>query len=90
VDETTIRRAKRTDPDFAMEVARASTQFEVELVNRMRGQSERSWRAAAWLLERRLPEEFGRPPQREREEPEKPEKPKSRKDELLDALLEGM
>lgn len=84
VDESTIRRAEREDPEFAIEVAKASTQFEVDLVTKMRVQADNSWRAAAWLLERRLPEEFGRPPKRKRE---KPEKPKSRSDELLEKAL---
>jgi hypothetical protein len=67
IDESTIRRAEKVDLEFAMEVAKASTQFEVDLVNKMRSQAEKSWRAAAWLLERRLPDEFGTPPKRERE-----------------------
>jgi hypothetical protein len=67
IDESTIRRAERNDPEFAMEMAKASTQFEIDLVSRMKAQADKSWRAAAWLLERRLPDDFGRPPRRERE-----------------------
>lgn len=83
VDESTIRRAEKNDPEFAIEVAKASTQFEVDLVNKMRAQADKFWRAAAWLLERRLPEEFGRPPKRRRE---KPVKEKTRHEELLEGI----
>ena len=61
----TIARAAARDADFARELARAETEADercLNLISRATEQ-EKYWRAAAWVLERRNPEEFGtRPP----------------------------
>ena len=56
----TIARAAARDPDFARELARAEADADekcLHLISRATDQ-EKYWRAAAWVLERRNPEEF--------------------------------
>ena len=58
---STISRAVAADPQFARQLARAEESSVVDSVKRIRhaGQSDRYWRAAAWFLERKNPDEFG-------------------------------
>ena len=62
---STITRTAARDPLFAEQLARAEENVEVGslgTIRRAAGQ-EKYWRAAAWLLERRNPDDFGhRPP----------------------------
>ena len=56
----TIARAAARDPDFAHDLARAEADADekcLQLISRATDQ-EKYWRAAAWVLERRNPEEF--------------------------------
>jgi hypothetical protein len=58
----TIARAAARDAAFAAEVARAESQADAKCL-KMIGQAteqEKHWRAAAWMLERRNPEEFAK------------------------------
>ena len=58
----TIARAAARDPQFAAELATAESRADgksLRLIDRATDQ-EKYWRAAAWVLERRNPEEFGR------------------------------
>ncbi len=59
---STITRAAARDPEFAAELARAETAVEILSLNAIRcaARTDRYWRAAAWLLERRNPTDFGR------------------------------
>lgn len=61
-DPSTITRTAARDPEFAAQLAEAQAGVDLKalrLIDRASDQ-ERHWRAAAWLLERRNPEEFGR------------------------------
>jgi hypothetical protein len=62
---TVIRTAQR-DPDFAAELARAEQNAEIDALHFLRraARKDRYWRAAAWLLERRNPEDFAPRPLR--------------------------
>ena len=57
-----LRQALATDEKFASEVERAETALEQYCLQRMResANTDTGWRAAAWLLERRLPERYGK------------------------------
>jgi len=46
--------------DFWEAVKKAESEAKGELVEIVKAQSMKSWQAAAWLLERRHPDEFGR------------------------------
>ncbi len=58
--QSTITRTALRDPQFAAELAHAERNAEIEALHNLRkaAQNERYWRAAAWLLERRNPEDF--------------------------------
>ncbi len=62
----TLVRTMDRDPDFAAAVAQAEESTEIDALRRIRNASrnERYWRAAAWLLERRNPQEFAQRPPR--------------------------
>jgi len=53
---------EKTQIDFAVRVEEALQISEVEALQRIRYASRRDqhWRAAAWILERRFPEKYGR------------------------------
>jgi hypothetical protein len=59
---TTIGRAARRDPAFAAQLEEAENHVDVAALTRIQEASSenKNWRAAAWILERRHPEEFGR------------------------------
>ena len=59
---STITRTAARDPDFADQVARAETNLEVELLDSIRqaAKTDRYWRAAAWLLERKNQQDYTR------------------------------
>ena len=62
---STITRAAARDRQFARQLIEAEHNVEVEALRRVREASKdpRHWRAAAWMLERRNPDDFGpRPP----------------------------
>lgn len=56
----TIRRAMERDESFAAEIAKAESSHEVnQLMNiNKAARSEKFWRAAAWKLERKYPDEY--------------------------------
>ena len=56
---TATRRARRDDA-FADALRKAEMKFHVDLMEKLRRQSERSWRACVWLLEHTYPEIYGR------------------------------
>jgi hypothetical protein len=57
---STIIRTARRDPDFALALARAEETAEITLLRSIQaaGKLPGHWRASAWLLERRNPDEF--------------------------------
>ena len=62
---STITRNAVADPIFAEQLAVAEHSAEVDALNSLRkaARQERYWRAAAWILERKNPEDFAlRPP----------------------------
>jgi hypothetical protein len=57
---STITRTAARDPVFAEQLAAAEQHVEVDALRAVRAaaRNERYWRAAAWLLERRNPDDF--------------------------------
>jgi hypothetical protein len=63
---STITRTAQRDPEFAAQLARAEQMAEINLLRAINeaAKDPKHWRAAAWILERRNPEDFAaRPPQ---------------------------
>ena len=63
---STITRTAARDPAFAAQLVQAEQSAEIHLLRSVQAAAKemKYWRAAAWLLERRNPEDFGlRPPQ---------------------------
>jgi hypothetical protein len=58
INRRTVRYACRTDPAFAERLRRAEQDRDLAAVGRIQNAGEKSWRAAAWLLERNVPEEY--------------------------------
>jgi hypothetical protein len=56
-----LRREIADNPQFAEQVAKAEEGVELFYLSRIRSaaQKEQHWRAAAWVLERRLPDRYG-------------------------------
>ena len=50
----------QTNPDFAEKLRRAEANLEIESIKNMfnAAKQEKNWRASAWLLERKSPQEF--------------------------------
>jgi hypothetical protein len=57
--ESTIRYGLAHDPEFNTRWAQAQAKAQIAYLRRVQRNSKRSWRAAAWALERLCPEEFG-------------------------------
>lgn len=57
---STIARLAKRDPDFALRLKRAEADMEILQLQNIRQASKSSWNAAAWILERRLPERYGK------------------------------
>ena len=58
---STIKRETERDEPFAAEIRRRETSAEIGFVRNIQdaAQKGQNWRAAAWLLERRYPDNFG-------------------------------
>ena len=67
----------RTNPDFAEKLRKAEANLEIESIRNMfnAAKQEKNWRASAWVLERKSPQEFLK------------RKPNVIPSELLDTLL---
>lgn len=61
---STITRTAARDPAFAEQIAVAEQNAEIDALRAVRNaaRNQRYWRAAAWLLERRNPDDFARRP----------------------------
>jgi hypothetical protein len=61
---STITRTAARDPHFAEMLLRAENRFEIDALRSIQkaAKDERYWRAAAWLLERKNPLDFGARP----------------------------
>lgn len=58
-DDTLVRRRK-ADPKLAERVEHAREMFKAKMVTLISAAAPKNWNAAAWMLERKYPEEFGR------------------------------
>ncbi len=58
----TIRNTAERDPDFAEQISRAQHSQELRYLKNVQkaADQEKYWRAAAWFLERKFPDEYGR------------------------------
>jgi hypothetical protein len=63
------RRGKYRQRRFVLTMERSVAQFEVQGISKIRRSAEESWQAAAWLLERRLPEKYVRKSVSDQEQP---------------------
>src|SRR6516225_3919571 len=61
-DPSTISRTAKRDEAFRSQLADAESETSIDALRLIRhtGSQERYWRAAAWVLERRHPDEYGR------------------------------
>lgn len=59
VGRTTIYRWIASDEDVEHEIEVAVTKAQFKLLRTIQAASDNDWRAAAWLLARRWPDEFG-------------------------------
>jgi hypothetical protein len=61
-DPSTISRTAKRDEAFRAQLAAAESETSIDALRLVRhtGGQERYWRAAAWILERRHPDEYGR------------------------------
>ncbi len=55
-----VQRARRSDPEFDHSKKRAVAEGKHALLQRIQAASATVWQAAAWLLERKWPQEFAR------------------------------
>jgi hypothetical protein len=58
IDPGSVRNACQSDPLFADRVARAEQERDTFFIRRIQNAGEKSWRAAAWILERAEPNDF--------------------------------
>ena len=58
ISEDTLSRWKREDTDFAEQMRQKEIEFKMENVKIVRKAAEKTWQAAAWLLERKYPNEY--------------------------------
>lgn len=56
----TIGNEVRANPEFAAAIDAAEVHGKVSLIERVFNASEDDWKAAAWMLERKYPKEFGK------------------------------
>ena len=59
-DRGTLRREIQRNQEFAERIGRAELEAEYEPLHAIQNASRKSWRAAAWLLERTRPEQYSR------------------------------
>ena len=60
VSPSTVRKLAQRDPAFLERLVQCEMQSELVPLRHLRAGMERSWRAAAWLLERQHPHLYGR------------------------------
>jgi hypothetical protein len=60
ISDDTLARQRKKDPELAARVERAREMFKAKMVALISAAAPTNWNAAAWLLERKHPEEFGR------------------------------
>jgi hypothetical protein len=54
-----LRREMADHPQFAEDIAKAEGGSELFYLSRIRNATQKEWRAAAWILERRFPKHYG-------------------------------
>lgn len=57
---TTFNEWRKDNPEFSAAVEEAEGRGAMLLIGKIQKAATQSWRAAAWILERRHPEEYGR------------------------------
>tara|TARA_Y100001973_G_scaffold99763_1_gene159497 strand:- start:164 stop:574 length:411 start_codon:yes stop_codon:yes gene_type:complete len=58
IDRTTFYKWKQNYPEFKKAVDGARPIIEANMLQKIKDQAQTDWRAAAWILERRFPEDF--------------------------------
>ncbi len=60
ISDDTLARRRKSDPEFAARFEHAREMCKAKLLTMIMVAAPKNWSAAAWLLERRWPKEFGR------------------------------
>jgi len=60
VGESSVRRAMRSNEEFRQAIKEAATAGKAHLVGLVNDAANTTWTAAAWMLERKWPQEFAR------------------------------
>lgn len=58
ISEDTLANWRKTKPDFSESIDRARMDGKLQRIGRIKKHGENDWRADAWYLERRWPEEY--------------------------------
>ena len=60
IARSTFYEKRKEDPEFEADLARSKSVFKVSMLALINAAAPKTWQAAAWLLERRYPKQFGR------------------------------
>lgn len=58
ITPNTIANYTKEDPDFALQISNADQSYKLELIETIKKASIKDWRAGAFLLQKRYPQEF--------------------------------
>lgn len=84
ISEDTLSLWKRQDSDFSEQMRQKEIQFKMDQVRVIEKAAQKTWQAAAWLLERKYPNEYTN-----RVRIEQPERPTTGYEHLTDEQLDA-